>query len=588
MPESKSLSAALRSLLGRLRRTHRGIRSFHQAIAEAGGIGSSVDRGYAEVPTEKIVGSVSRWQNLGSDFFYKTGQKMTQRFRRVGQAMAQGKLLPPLELYKIKPRPSIHGQAPPSEYFVVDGHHRVAMARRMGQDFLDAHVTEFTGARRVATDTSPDSEAQSAHLLRRVGLFRDAPTEDLVQLWRRLVETPVPAGALICKRGQAGDRFYIVKRGSVEVRLGTDQPGFSLYSLAAGDSFGEMSLLTGGVRSADVVALEDSMVWALERADFDSVLNQSLSLSRALNRSLAQRLVMATSVIERTELGGPQAGVDGMRFGPYRVIAQLGAGGMAVVYSAVREDGTVIALKVLPASWGDAPELRARLEREAAILRRVEHPGIIRLLDVGVVADRLGGGTFLAMEWLPDALDRMLHARYPEPLSPVAALHIARTVVEALGAVHAAGLVHHDVKPSNILLRSDGRPVVTDFGLAAAMAESAGERRLTPPNMLVGTADYLAPEEITGHTLDGRADLYAVGVVLYEMLAGFVPFAGRDPLQMLRAHCEEAVPPLPASVPPVARTIVERALQKQPADRFASASEMAESIATALTDISLT
>jgi serine/threonine-protein kinase len=107
------------------------------------------------------------------------------------------------------------------------------------------------------------------------------------------------------------------------------------------------------------------------------------------------------------------------------------------------------------------------------------------------------------------------------------------------------------------------------------------ERRLTPPNVLVGTADYLAPEVIAGQPVDGRADLYALGVVLYEMLAGFVPFAGRDPLQVLRAHVDEAVPPLPATVPPAVRGIVDQALQKDPRDRFATADEMARRCASA-------
>jgi serine/threonine protein kinase len=256
---------------------------------------------------------------------------------------------------------------------------------------------------------------------------------------------------------------------------------------------------------------------------------------------------------------------------------------MAVVYSAVHEDtGLVVALKVLPASWGMAPELKARLNREAAVLRRIEHPGVIRLLDIGTVADRLGGGTYIAMEWLPDALDRVLSAQFPKPMDYPAALRIAAAIGTALAAVHSAGLIHRDLKPSNILLRADGQAVLTDFGLAAALADTMSEQRLTPPNVLVGTADYLAPEVIAGQPVDARADLYALGVVLYEMLAGFVPFAGRDPLHMLRAHLDEPVPPLPPTVPSTVRSIVEQALQKNPQDRYATAEAMASAIGAAL------
>ena len=433
-------------------RDHRPVRSFDQALEQAGGGMARVDRGLMEVSTDKIVGSVGRWRNLRSDFLYRTGQAMTQRFHRIGEAMQAGKPLPPLDLLKLKRQPSSPGGTQRSEYFVVDGHHRVAMAKRLGQDFLDARVIEY---RRV----DPPSETQLAHTLRRVQLLRQAPAEDLVALWRRLREQAVAAGQVICQRGELGDRFYIVQTGGVEVRLGTGPDSMPLYRLGPGDCFGEMSLLSGEPRSADVVALEDSVLWSLDRSDFEAVVNESVPLLRALNRSVVQRLSMATGVIEQSVLGGGGSGPVGLRFGPYRVIAQLGAGGMAVVYSAVHEQtGKAVAVKVLPASWGMAPELKARLEREAAVLRRIDHPGVIRLLDIGAVADRLGGGTYMAMEWLPDALDRVLCAQYPEPMHYPTALGIAAGVAHALSAVHAAGLTHRDLKPSNILLRTDGQP----------------------------------------------------------------------------------------------------------------------------------
>jgi serine/threonine-protein kinase len=340
-----------------------------------------------------------------------------------------------------------------------------------------------------------------------------------------------------------------------------------------------MALLTGQPRSADVVALEDTTSWVLEHAAFDRVLNQSMPFLRAMNRSVAQRLAMATAVIEQTRFAAGGPGPAGLRFGRYRVVAQLGSGGMAVVYSAVRDDnGLAVALKVLPASWGSAPELHARLEREAAVLQQVQHPGIVQLLEIGTVSPRLGGGIFVAMEWLPDSLERLLRAQYPRPLEVSHALRIAATVADALAAVHAAGLVHRDIKPANILLRAHGQPVLTDFGLAAALLDEMTGQRLTPPGTLVGTADYLAPEAIAGRPVDGRADIYALGVVLYEMLAGFVPFAGRDPLQTLRAHLEDAVPALPAEVPDAVRAVVARALEKDPRDRFATSADFAASI----------
>jgi CRP-like cAMP-binding protein len=506
---------------------------------------------------EAIVGSIGRWQALRSDFLYRTGQAMTQRFYRVGQAMQAGKALPPIEVYKLD-----------NKYYVLDGHHRVAMARRLGQDFLDAHVVEYASR-----------DAKLAHSLRQVEILRDAPPDDLVSLWKEVREVRFAAGAPICRRGEIGDGMYIVQAGSVEVRLGLGPDSMSLYRLNPGDCFGEMALLTGDPRSADVVALEDTTLWMLGQSTFDRVLNQSTAFLRALNRSVAHRLAMATVVIEQTRFAAFEPGPAGLRFGQYQVVAQLGAGGMAVVYSAIRDaDGLAVALKVLPASWGAAPELHARLQREAGILQRIQHPGVVRLLEIGTVSDRLGGGTFLAMEWLPDALDRVLRAQFPQPLDISRALHITTSVAEALAAVHSAGLVHRDVKPSNVLLRADGQPVLTDFGLAAALREELGTRRLTPPETLVGTADYLAPETIDGRPVDGRADIYALGVVLYEMLAGYVPFAGRDPFQTLRSHLEETAPDLPPDIPENIRQVVRRALEKDPNRRFASAAEFADAI----------
>jgi CRP-like cAMP-binding protein len=442
------------------------------------------------------------------------------------------------------------------------------MARKLGQDFLDAHVVEYVGR-----------DARLAHSLRQVELLRDAPATDLAALWRELREIRFVAGAAICRRGEVGAGMYIVQTGSVEVRLGLGPDSMALYQLGPGDCFGEMALLTGQPRSADVVALEDTTLWMLEQSDFERRLKESPPFSRALTRTVAHRLAMATAVIEQTRLAAFEPGPAGLRFGPYRVVAQLGAGGMAVVYSAVRDtDGLAVALKVLPASWGAAPELHERLLREGRILQQLQQPGVIQLLEIGTVSERLGGGTFVAMEWLPEALDRLLRARYPRPLDVTEALGIAGGVAEALDSVHMAGLVHRDVKPSNILLRADGRPVLADFGLAAAVRDQMSAQRLTPPGTLVGTADYLAPELISGQPADGRADIYSLGVVLYEMLAGYVPFAGRDPLQMLRAHLEAAVPALPPQVPEAVQAIVARALEKDPASRFATAAQFAEAL----------
>ena len=427
-----------------------------------------------------------------------------------------------------------------------------------------------------------DADARLAHALRDVPLFREVHVSDLLDIWRCISEIQVPAGTVICERGDVGNQFYVIKEGSIGIRLGLDIAGVQLRRLGPGDFFGEMSLLTGETRSADVVVLEDAVLWALERADFDTLLSGSIPLLRSINSVLCGRIAQLSLRLEEEEAGKAH-GMTGMCFGSYRVIEQIGVGGMAAVYSVTHDVAkTAAAIKVLPGCWGEAPDLRERLKREAAALQRVQHANIIKVLEVGEVEDRLGGGCYLVMEWLPQALDRLLRAQYPVPLSTTTAFRIAKGVSEGLSAVHEVGIVHRDVKPSNILLREEGTPVLTDFGLATALAEAGGAAQLTPSNVIVGTADYIAPEQVAGMQADGRADLYSLGVVLYHMLAGYVPFAGREPMQILNAHVEETPPPLPKNVPPVARVIVEKALQKRRSDRFASAADMAHALQVAL------
>lgn len=424
-----------------------------------------------------------------------------------------------------------------------------------------------------------------AHALRGVPLFREVAAQDLLTIWDCLGEVEIPAGALVCQRGEPGDRFYVIKSGTVEVRLGLEEAGFPIRRLGAGDFFGEIALLTSAPRSADVVALEETVLWILERSDFEKLLATSLPLLRAINAVLCDLVDKLTLSLEESEATRGR-GMEGMRFGPYRVVEQIGVGGMAVVYSATHSDSeTAAAVKVLPAAWGKAPELRERLEREADLLQRIHHQNVINVLEVGEVEANLGGGCYLAMEWLPHALDRVLRAQYPEPLAAARALRIAHSIAEGLIAVHAAGLVHRDVKPSNIMLRADGSPVLTDFGLATALSEVARKGRLTPSNVIVGTADYLSPEQVAGGRVDGRADIYSLGVVLYEMLAGYVPFAGRDPIETLQAHMEETPPPLPPSVEPALGAVVEQTLQKNPKDRFVSAAAMAKVLNETLDEI---
>jgi serine/threonine-protein kinase len=275
--------------------------------------------------------------------------------------------------------------------------------------------------------------------------------------------------------------------------------------------------------------------------------------------------------------------------GPYRVVERIGVGGLAVVYRAVHLlSREVVAVKVLLPQRRVHPEFRERLRREATALRQIDHPHVVRLLDAGGIESDVESDSYLVLELLETDLASCLAARGPAPLAPAAALAIARDLAGGLAAVHARGLVHRDVKPANVLLRADGSAVLSDFELAIGARDvnaDGAARRLTPSNVVAGTAAYLAPEQILGLPLDGRSDLYALGVVLYELLAGTVPFGGRDPLSTLRAHLDEEPPPLGSPVAPPVAAIVDRALRKRPDDRFASAAAMSDALAAAIDEV---
>ncbi len=262
------------------------------------------------------------------------------------------------------------------------------------------------------------------------------------------------------------------------------------------------------------------------------------------------------------------------QLGPYRLEAILGSGGMAVVYRARQTDGEAVALKVLFPPPGAGEEVRARFEREARTAARLRHPGIVRVLDAGQVE----GYAYLAMILIEgQTLANRLTELNSQPLDESTAADIAWQIADALYYAHSQGVVHRDVKPSNILLTPDGRALLTDFGVAQALDDPG----LTRTGHTVGTPAYMAPEQASGEQpVDGRADLYSLGVVLYQLVTGRPPFQGPTP-RVLHAHLFEPPPPPSslAQVSPGLEAVILRALVKDPAQRFQTGAAMAQALA---------
>jgi serine/threonine-protein kinase len=254
----------------------------------------------------------------------------------------------------------------------------------------------------------------------------------------------------------------------------------------------------------------------------------------------------------------------------YELIGRVGAGGMSQVYAATDVRlGRKVAVKTLSADVDDR-RARDRFELEARSLSSFVHPNAVTIFDAGFDGDR----PYLVMELVDGpALSELLRRQGPLPVED--AVRIATQVLAALDAAHRRGLVHRDVKPSNILLGSDGRARLADFGIAKSTGDLTGH--LTATGQVVGTASYLAPEVARGVPASPASDLYAAGIVVFEMLTGEVPLRGPTPVATLVERERSAAPPLRSirpDVPPAVEAAVARALQRDPADRFATADDM--------------
>ena len=285
--------------------------------------------------------------------------------------------------------------------------------------------------------------------------------------------------------------------------------------------------------------------------------------------------------------GNEASAAIGARLGRYRLERRLGGGGMAVVYLARDERlDRPVALKVLAPVLAEDEAFRKRFIRESRAAAAVEDPHIIPVFEAGEV----GGMLYIAMRYVPGGDVRTM-VRRDGPLPPGRAAAVIAQVASALDAAHAAGLVHRDVKPANMLVdrrsnRSD-HVYLADFGLSKKrLTASAG---LTGTGQFVGTLDYSAPEQIRGRPADGRTDQYALACAAFELLTGTPPFHREEATAVMYAHLSEPPPPVTsrrAGLPPAVDQVVARALAKAPADRYASCQEFADALLQALGTVS--
>ena len=270
--------------------------------------------------------------------------------------------------------------------------------------------------------------------------------------------------------------------------------------------------------------------------------------------------------------------LTGKQFGVYEIVAPLGEGGMAAVYKAYQPAmERFVAVKVLSRTLAESREFTNRFQREAILLAQLQHPHILPVFDYGQV----DGYSYIVMPFLQNGtLAELLQSRR-RTLSEIH--QIITQLGGALGYAHARGMIHRDVKPSNVLIDEQGNCLLTDFGLARMMQASSD--RLTSAGTIMGTPAYMSPEQGKGDSVDGRSDLYSLGVIFYEMLTGQVPYQDNFPMMVVIKHIRDPLPSVRELVPELndaIERVVIKSLAKEPGERYQTAEDFVQAVNKAL------
>ena len=365
------------------------------------------------------------------------------------------------------------------------------------------------------------------------------------------------AGERIIAKGDEGDSMYIVRAGRVYARVKDDRGEPIKALMGRGEVFGEMSLLTGAPRNADVLADTDATVLVVPKPIFDELMALHSSFASYMTKTLGDRL---------TSRGGIR------KVGKYSINGVLARGGMSIVYEGIHPNlDRPVAIKMLAHSLVHEEDFAKWFRREAQLIAKLRHPNIVEVFDW----EEAYATTFIIMEKLEGTdIQQVLLARQRIP--PAEVRDVVVDVAAALEYAHAQGVVHRDLKPSNIVVETDGSVKLTDFGVAFSHEFEDPSREV-----FIGTPNYASPEQALNVTVDQRSDIYALGVVTYEMLTGYPPFTAPSTMGILAKHVSDSPRPLRSLVadcPEDLARFVDRAMQKDPIDRYQSCTEILEEL----------
>lgn len=379
-------------------------------------------------------------------------------------------------------------------------------------------------------------------------LFKGLSSEEINAFQGALTPKSFTKGAVIMRAGDAGDAMYLLESGQVRLEVETSEGSAPISRvLEAPITLGEMALVTSEPRTATIIADSDVHCLRLGRAAFDGVVAEHLSIAKILTRLVGVRL---------KEIGGIR------KVGKYEIVGVLGKGNVADVFEAEHPElGQTVALKMLSHSLVYDPQFGMQFDREAKIVASFDHPNIVRVFDF----ERAYGTRFTVMECLEGR--QLEDYIYGGPRMDWD--RIRRVIVEVGNALHYSherGLIHRDVKPSNVFVTDAGPTKLLDYGIALHKDNSACERKAR-----LGSPCYMPPEQILGKALDERTDLYALGMTAYEMVAGDVAFNEVDIRELLRKQLYTRTPDIKRVAPDCPQDLadfIHRSTAKEMDQRF--------------------
>lgn len=391
-------------------------------------------------------------------------------------------------------------------------------------------------------------------LIQEVDVFASLDQEASEHLAHNTGLVQYKEGAHIIKKGELGDTMYIIAEGKVQIPI-FDRLGQRRFYAQLGPAqiFGEVALITERPRAADVFALSDCLMLVINKPTLEGVMRQHPEVARLLTNILGKRLLDANAIEQ---------------VGKYKLLSELGRGGMSIVYEGFHPDlRRSVAVKMLSHELIYHPEFVERFRNEARIIAKLHHPNIVEVYDleeayatIFIVMEKIEGNT------LRSVLSSKGRFTYDE------CRHILVELTKALEFAHSNGIIHRDINPMNIKYDAERHVKLMDFGLAMEPQSSSMEGALGA----WGTYQYMSPEQILSKPFDGRADIYALGILAYELLVGEAPFDG-DVAQTLQKHIKSPMPSLQQVLPDAPEDLsffIEKATAKAPVQRFRNCTEV--------------